>query len=185
MLMSSKSPWTWQLFSLRLTSISMAPSKSSSRMWILSGRMPWSITQIGTPQVNPVWWIQRSPHVKCAHLFTQLCSGPRSPDPPQGVCAERCGPCHHQSWTGWRFWEDLWGDQSVTPNKRYIMCVYVYVASRFSIVLRFLLACNFTIGKKCISKCISEEKSEYKRQWCHWYYIITAVPAPYLPYGWW
>lgn len=51
---SSRSRWTCQQFSLTSTSIGTGRSKSSSKTWISSGRMPWSTTQTGTPQVPAV-----------------------------------------------------------------------------------------------------------------------------------
>lgn len=50
----SRSLWTCQQFSLTSTAISMGRSKSSSKTWISSGRMPSNTTQTGTPQVHTV-----------------------------------------------------------------------------------------------------------------------------------
>lgn len=54
MLRWSRSQWTCQQFSLRLTSISMGLWKNSLKMWISSGKMPLNTTQTETPQVHPV-----------------------------------------------------------------------------------------------------------------------------------
>lgn len=101
--------------------------------------MPSNTTQTGIPQVHTVnnrhthahtpWTREGSVKYKCSHigwLEYKCLYFLRSSDTAQSMCTERHSPCYHQRWTGWRFWEALWGDQGVTQSKRSV-CVSVCV----------------------------------------------------------
>lgn len=76
---------------------------------------PWLREGSVKYKCSPTGWLE----CKCLYFL-------RSSDTAQSMCTERHSPCYHQRWTGWRFWEALWGDQGVTQRKRSVcvsMCV--------------------------------------------------------------
>lgn len=73
----------------------------------------WVQPRQGPLRLNNEDDTQVLPQIMWHYWEVHLCVLPRPSNPPQSMCSEGHCPRHHQRWTGWRLWEDLWGDQRI------------------------------------------------------------------------